>query len=39
MTHLGMNMIKEKPAEIAKELERELGINVVAAYDGMKLVF
>lgn len=39
MTHLGMTMIKEKPAEIAKELEKELGINVVAAYDGMKLVF
>ena len=39
MTHLGMNMIKEKPAEIAKELERELGISVVAAYDGMRLVF
>jgi len=39
MTHLGMNIIKERPAEIAKELERELGVNVVAAYDGMRLVF
>ena len=39
MTHLGMNLIKEKPAEIAKELERELGINVIAAYDGMRLTF
>jgi len=39
MTHLGMNLIKEKPAEIAKELERELGIHVVAAYDGMRLSF
>ena len=39
MTHLGMTLIKEKPAEIAKELERELGISVVAAYDGMRLSF
>lgn len=39
MTHLGMTMIQERPAEIAKELEKELGINVVAAYDGMRLVF
>jgi phosphoribosyl 1,2-cyclic phosphodiesterase len=39
MTHLGMNMIKERPAEIAKELERELGISVIAAYDGMRLTF
>ena len=32
-------LFKEKPAEIAKELEKELGINVIAAYDGMRLVF
>jgi phosphoribosyl 1,2-cyclic phosphodiesterase len=39
MTHLGMNMIKEKPAEIARDLEQELGISVIAAYDGMRLAF
>jgi phosphoribosyl 1,2-cyclic phosphodiesterase len=39
MTHLGMTIIKEKPAELAKDLQKELGINIVAAYDGMKLNF
>jgi phosphoribosyl 1,2-cyclic phosphodiesterase len=38
MTHLGMTLIKEKPTEIAKALEQELGVRVIAAYDGMKWV-
>jgi len=39
MTHFGMNIIKEKPYEIARELEQELGVKVVAAYDNMKWTF
>jgi hypothetical protein len=39
MTHFGMNLIKERPYEIARDLEQELGIKVVAAYDDMKWVF
>jgi hypothetical protein len=33
-----MTLIKEKPVEIAKALEQELGVRVVAAHDGMKWV-
>jgi phosphoribosyl 1,2-cyclic phosphodiesterase len=39
MTHLGMNLIKEKPYQIARDLEQELGIRIVAAYDDMKWAF
>jgi phosphoribosyl 1,2-cyclic phosphodiesterase len=39
MTHFGMNMIKEKPYLLAKKLKKETGIEVIAAYDGMKLEF
>jgi phosphoribosyl 1,2-cyclic phosphodiesterase len=37
LTHFGMTMIKAKPWEIAAQLERELGVRVLAASDGMKL--
>ncbi|MCX5811525.1 MAG: MBL fold metallo-hydrolase [Proteobacteria bacterium] len=39
MTHFGMNMIMEKPYLLAEKLKMETGINVIAAYDGMKLEF
>lgn len=37
LTHFGMTMIKAKPWEVAAELEKELGVKVIAASDGMKL--
>jgi phosphoribosyl 1,2-cyclic phosphodiesterase len=39
MTHFGMSMIKENPDFLAEKLKKETGINIVAAYDGMKLEF
>jgi hypothetical protein len=32
-----MTMIKAKPWVVAAELEKELGLKVIAASDGMKL--
>jgi len=37
LTHFGMTMIKAKPWVVAAELEKELGLNVIAASDGMKI--
>jgi phosphoribosyl 1,2-cyclic phosphodiesterase len=37
LTHFGMMMIKAKPWVVAAELEKELGLKVIAASDGMKL--
>ena len=37
LTHFGMNMIKAKPWELAKDLSEELGVEVVAASDGMTI--
>jgi len=37
LTHFGMTMLRAKPHEIALKLRRELGANVLAAYDGMTL--
>jgi phosphoribosyl 1,2-cyclic phosphodiesterase len=37
LTHFGMTMIKAKPWVVAEELEKELGLRVIAASDGMKL--
>jgi len=37
LTHFGMTIIKEKPWVIAAELEKEVGLKVIAASDGMKL--
>ena len=39
LTHFGMNVIKEKPWEIANNMERELNIKVIAANDGMSVKF
>src|SRR3989304_8322899 len=35
LTHFGMTMIKAKPWVVAAELEKELGLKVIAASDGM----
>lgn len=37
LTHFGMTMLKAKPWELAKELSGELGIDVIAASDGMTI--
>jgi len=37
LTHFGMTMIRAKPWEVASELEKELGLKVIAASDGMKI--
>jgi ribonuclease BN (tRNA processing enzyme) len=37
LTHFGMSMLRAKPWEVADELQDELGIDVTAASDGMKL--
>lgn len=37
LTHFGMTMLKAKPWEVADELRKELGIEVLAASDGMRL--
>jgi phosphoribosyl 1,2-cyclic phosphodiesterase len=37
LTHFGMTMVKAKPWEVAKTLEKELGLRVIAASDGLKL--
>lgn len=39
LTHFGMTMLKAKPHIIAEGLANELDIEVVSAYDGMKLQF
>lgn len=37
LTHFGMTMIRAKPWEVATQLEKELGMRVIAASDGLKL--
>lgn len=37
LTHFGMMMLKAKPWEVAEELAKEFGVEVIAASDGMKL--
>jgi phosphoribosyl 1,2-cyclic phosphodiesterase len=39
LTHFGMTMLKAKPHIQTEELSRRLGIEVLAAYDGMTLDF
>jgi len=39
LTHFGMTMLRAKPQIQALELSQKLGIEVVAAYDGMALNF
>lgn len=35
LTHFGMGMLRAKPHEIAQRLSKEMGIEILAAYDGM----
>jgi phosphoribosyl 1,2-cyclic phosphodiesterase len=37
LTHFGMGMVKAKPWEIAEKLSKKLGIEVIAARDGMQI--
>ncbi|OAG28366.1 MBL fold metallo-hydrolase [Thermodesulfatator autotrophicus] len=37
LTHFGMTMLKSQPHQVAAKLSRKLGLEVVAAYDGMTL--
>lgn len=37
LTHFGMTIIKAKPWVVAEELEKELGLKIIAASDGMKI--
>jgi len=37
ITHFGMNMLRNKPWEIAERMSQEIGIRVQAASDGMTL--
>jgi len=39
LTHFGMTMLKAKPLLQAEKLSRTLGVEVVAAYDSMRLDF
>jgi len=39
LTHFGMTMLKAKPHILAEELSGKLGVEVLAAYDGMRLDF
>lgn len=39
LTHFGMTMLKAKPHLQAEKLSEELGIEVIAAYDGLTLNF
>ena len=39
LTHFGMTMLRAKPQIQAQELTKKLGIEVLAAYDGMTLNF
>jgi len=39
LTHFGMTMLKADPFKQAEKLSRESGVEVIAAYDGMKLDF
>ncbi len=37
LTHFGMTMIRARPHQVAEKLSRELGLQVIAAYDGLTL--
>lgn len=36
LTHFGMTMLRNKPWDIAKQLSKETGVDVLAARDGMR---
>jgi ribonuclease BN (tRNA processing enzyme) len=37
ITHFGMSLLKMKPWELAREMEKEIGLRVLAARDGMNV--
>ncbi|NLX90672.1 MAG: MBL fold metallo-hydrolase [Firmicutes bacterium] len=37
LTHFGISMLQHKPYLLAARLQEELGIKIIAAYDGLKL--
>ncbi|MFC1710005.1 MBL fold metallo-hydrolase, partial [Candidatus Omnitrophota bacterium] len=37
LTHFGMTMLRAKPHLLVEDLKQELGLEIVAAYDGMSL--
>ncbi|HHI96635.1 MAG TPA: MBL fold metallo-hydrolase [Thermodesulfatator atlanticus] len=37
LTHFGMTMIRARPHQVAEKLSRKLGVEVIAAYDGLTL--
>jgi len=37
LTHFGMTIIKAKPWEITEKLSKKLGVNIIAANDGMEI--
>lgn len=37
LTHFGMSMLKAKPWELAAEMEKKLGVKIIAARDGMNI--
>lgn len=37
LTHFGMTMIRARPHQVAQKLSRNLGLEVIAAYDGLTL--
>lgn len=39
ITHFGMKVIKAKPNNLALELTKNTGVNVIPAYDGMEVEF
>ena len=39
MTHFGMTMLRNKPFELAQKLSDKLGVEVIAASDGMSIEF
>lgn len=38
LTHFGMSMLRAKPHLLVEDLKQELGLEIVAAYDGMSLI-
>ncbi len=37
LTHFGMTMIKARPTQVAERLSQELGLDVIAAHDGLTI--
>ncbi len=39
ITHFSLQMLRHSPEKVAKSMSQKTGLNVVAAYDGMKIEF